>query len=455
MNPTAANESTTPAPLGYEPRPRRHRVRRFGRAAAKVARKSILECLGPGLITGASDDDPSGVATYSQAGAQYGFGMLWACVFCLPLMAAIQEISARIGRTTGRGIAANLRKHYSNWLAFPIVLLLIVANTINIGADIGAMGAATAMVLPGRAHFYTVALALLSLVLQIWLPYCKYARVLKWMTLALLSYVGVVFAVHVDWRHALHDTVIPPIHWSPAYLALLVAVFGTTISPYLFFWQASQEVEDLRAAPDEQALRVASAPETREQLRRIRLDTYVGMTFSNVIAFFMILTAAATLHQHGVTDVQTAQQAAEALRPIAGRFASLLFALGIVATGMLALPVLGGSAAYAMGELMKWPTGLERKPREAKGFYLILAAATVLGTAINFTHLDPIKALIWSAIINGIVAVPVMIVMMLMTHNPNVMGKLVRVSKRLRTMGWLATAAMLAAVIAMFATLGK
>ena len=434
--------------------PRRPRIRQFGKSAAKLARKGLLECLGPGLITGASDDDPSGVATYSQAGAKFGLGMLWTTLFTLPLMAAIQEISARIGRITGKGIAANLQRHYSPWISYPIVMLLIIANTLNIGADIGAMGAGVQLLIGGPAHLYVVLLAGLSLFLQIQIPYCRYAKYLKWLTVALFAYVGVVFTVHIPWGQTFHAMIIPPIQMKAEYLALLVAVLGTTISPYLFFWQASLEVEDMQAAPNEKALNQQPS-QAREQLRRIRLDTYTGMTFSNLIAFFIILTTAVTLHANGVTEIESAEQAATALRPIAGKWAFLLFAMGIIGTGMLALPVLAGSGAYALGELLKWPTGLERKWREAKGFYAILAVATIIGAAMNFTHIDPIKALIWSAVLNGVVAVPTMVVMMLMTHNAAVMGKLTLISKNLRALGWLATAVMLLAVIAMFATMGK
>lgn len=447
--------SDAPVPNGADATTHRHgRVRKRLRWTAHVAKKGLLECLGPGLITGASDDDPSGVATYSQVGARFGFGMLWTSLFSLPLMAAIQEISARLGRVTGRGIAANLRRHFSPWLAFPVVSLLIIANVINIGADLGAMGAAAAMVLGGHAHFYAILLAGVSVLLQVFLPYCDYSKFLKWLTLTLFTYVAVAFAVHVPWGKALRATVMPPVRFDGEYLSLLVAVLGTTISPYLFFWQASLEVEELKRVPEELPLK--KAPEqARDQLRRIRLDTYVGMTFSNLIAFFIILTTAVTLHATGKTDVATAEEAAAALRPVAGRLTFLLFSLGIIGTGLLALPVLAGSGAYALGELLHWRTGLENKPRNAKGFYGILVAATVLGAAMNFAHFNPIKALVWSAVVNGVVAVPVMVVVMLMTHNANVMGKLSGVSKRLRVVGWVATAVMAAAVIAMFATLGK
>jgi NRAMP (natural resistance-associated macrophage protein)-like metal ion transporter len=417
--------------------------------------QSILGSLGPGLITGASDDDPSGVATYSQAGAKFGFAMLWITLFTLPLMVAIQEISARIGRATGRGIAANLRRFYSSWISYPIIVLLIIANTINIGADIGAMGAAVKMLIGGSPQLYAVLLAVASLVMQIWIPYESYAKVLKWLTLTLLAYIGVAFTVHVPWGHVAKSTLLPPVQWDAAYLALLVAVLGTTISPYLFFWQASQEVQELRDHDDQHALRKAGDSEIHKQLRRIRIDTWVGMTFSNVVAFYIILTTAVTLHTQGITDIQTADQAAAALRPIAGRFASLLFASGIVATGLLAVPVLAGAGAYGLGELLNWPTGLERKPQHAKVFYGIIAAATLLGAGLNFTRLDPIKALIYSALINGVVAVPIMVILMFMMRNPKIMGKLTGESKSLWWFGWLATLVMAAAVIGMIATWGK
>jgi NRAMP (natural resistance-associated macrophage protein)-like metal ion transporter len=413
--------------------------------------------LGPGLTTGASDDDPSGIATYSQAGAQFGFGLLWTMVFCLPLMAAIQEISARIGRISGRGLAGNIRRHYSPWLLYPLIFLLVAANTINIGADIGAMGDAVRLLVGGPALIYAVVFAALCVLLQVFASYPRCAKILKWLTLSLFSYVATVFVIHVPWRDALKGTFLPRLQWNGGYWATIIALFGTTISPYLFFWQASQETEEIRTIPEDQPLKVRPA-QARAQLARIRVDTYVGMAFSNLVAFFIILAAAATLHAHGVTDVQTSSQAAEALRPIAGRFAFFLFAAGIVGTGLLAVPVLSGSAAYAVGEALRWPTGLDQKPREAKGFYGVLSIATLLGLAINFpamqhlTHLSPIKALFWSAVINGVTAVPIMVVMMLMCHNQKVMGQFRDISPLLRWMGWLATAVMLLAAIGMFAT---
>lgn len=438
------------APQG-EPLPRHSRARH----PKKIV--SFLKRLGPGLITGASDDDPSGIATYSQAGAQFGYGLLWTMLFSLPLMSAIQEISARIGRVTGRGIAGNITRNYPGWLLYPVILLLVIANTINLGADIGAMGDAMSLLLGGPALAYCVGFAILCLVLQIFSSYATYSKYLKWLTIVLFSYVATVFMVKVPWGEALKRTVVPHFQRDASYWATFIAVLGTTISPYLFFWQSSMESEDIKAAPDEDAL-LRDPQDARAQFRRIRLDTYVGMAFSNLVAFFIILAAAATLHAHGITNVETSAQAAEALKPVAGRFASILFTLGIVGTGLLAVPVLAGSAAYAVGEACKWPCGLARKPLDAKGFYTILATATLVGLAINFpaiqkhTHLTPIRALYWSAVINGVVAVPIMVVTMLMFQSKKVMGPFAKISRRLRLMGWLATAAMFLATVGMFVT---
>ncbi|HMB95598.1 MAG TPA: divalent metal cation transporter, partial [Tepidisphaeraceae bacterium] len=370
--------------------------------------EGFIKRLGPGLITGASDDDPSGIATYSQAGAAFGFGLLWTMLFSFPLMSAIQEISGRIGRITGHGIAGNIRRHYSPWLLYPIVFLLLVANIINIGADIGAMGEALQLLIGGPALLYAVLFALLCVVLEIFTCYKTYASYLKWLTLVVFSYVATVFFIHVPWAQAMRSTFIPSLEKSGNYWATIIAILGTTISPYLFFWQASEETEEIKEKAKDKPL--TKAPEqAMVQFRRIRWDTYTGMFLSNVVAFFIILSAAATLHVKGITNVETSSQAAEALRPFAGRFAFVLFALGIVGTGLLAVPVLAGSAAYAVGEALKWPTGLDRKALEAKGFYVVVAVSTLLGLAINFPlvqkhiHLTPIRALFWSAVINGIV----------------------------------------------------
>ena len=410
----------------------------------------MLDKLGPGLITGAADDDPSGIATYSQAGAQFGFGMLWTMIFTYPLMSGIQMVSARLGCLTGRGLAANIKAEYPKAVLYSIVGLLLLANTINIAADIAAMGEALRLLLGGSAHIYSVTFGLLCLLLQVFLPYQSYVRYLKWLTLALLAYVAVVFTIHVPWLEVASRVVWPKLSLNRDSLMMIVAVFGTTISPYLFFWQAAQEMEDLRSVRD--AGETISTAAARKHLRRIRLDTYIGMGFSNLVAFFIILSAAVTLHQAGVTDIQTSAQAAEALRPLAGDFAFLLFSLGIIGTGMLAVPVLAGSAAYAVVESFDWRSGLDKKLLEAKEFYAIIALATVGGVLLNFTPIDPIKALVWSAVINGVIALPIMIVMMLLGSNERVMGKF-RIGKRLRWLGWLATFVMLIAVVAMFVTI--
>ena len=420
-------------------------------AKDKTKKKNWWQMLGPGLITGASDNDPSGIATYSQAGAQFGFGLLWTMLFSYPLMSSIQDISAEIGRVTGYGIAGNLRRYYPQWLTYGITGLMVIANTINLGADIGAMGSALKLLNGGSALLYASMFAIISLVLEITVPYRKYASILKWLTLVLFAYVATILVIHVPWGDALRATVIPSLSLQSDYITTLVAILGTTISPYLFFWQASQEVEETEITPSDQPLK-KTPEQAPEQLKRIRFDTYIGMGFSNIIAFFIILTSAVTLHTQGRVDIQTASEAAEALRPIAGNLAFFLFSVGIIGTGLLAVPVLAGSAAYGMGEALKWPTGLERKPLEAKGFYVILAISTLIGLGMNFfTSIDPVKALFWSAVINGVVAPPVMLVMMLMSTNPKVMGKFT-ISKYLKIGGWLATSVMFVAAAGLFLT---
>lgn len=416
--------------------------------------------LGPGLITGAADDDPSGIATYSQAGAQFGFGMLWTAVLTFPLMAGIQRVSARLGYLTGRGLAANIKAAYPRPVLLLIVGLLLIANTFNIAADIAAMGQALRLLLGGSAQVYAITFGLLCLVLQVFLRYAVYVRYLKWLTLVLLSYVAVVFTIEVHWAEALRALVWPRLAFDHDTTLVVVAVFGTTISPYLFFWQASGEVEDRRAgarhaaggAPAAQPVPPPFDAEVRAQLRRIRWDTYVGMGFSNLVAFFIILSAAATLHAAGITQIQTSAQAAEALRPLAGPLAFLLFSLGIIGTGLLAVPVLAGSAAYAVTEAFGWRQGLDLKLAEAPHFYALIALATVGGAALGFTPFDPIRALVWSAVINGVIAVPIMVVTMQLATRAAIMGPYV-LRPRLRVLGWLATAVMAVTVIAMFATL--
>ncbi len=412
---------------------------------------SWLRKLGPGLITGAADDDPSGIATYSQAGAQFGFNMLWTVLFTYPLMAGIQIVSARIGRVSGHGLATNIRRHYPAWLLYSVVGLLLIANTINIAADVAAMGEALKLIVGGPAQVYSVAFGLISLLLQLFIPYRRYVRILKWLTLALLAYVATAFVVNIPWTQVLISALTPQVSWEPGYITTVVAVFGTTISPYLFFWQASQEVEDLRVDPQAQAL-IRSPQQAQASLRRIQIDTWVGMGFSNLVAFFIILTTAVTLNLNGITDIQTSAQAAAALRPIAGEFAFVLFSAGIIGTGLLAVPVLAGSSAYAMAGAFRWKSSLELTPQKAKPFYAIIAVSTLIGIALGFTAIDPIKALYWSAVINGVISVPIMVVMMLMACRSDTMGAFV-ISSRLKLLGWLATLIMATAVLAMLVSL--
>jgi len=413
----------------------------------------LLLQLGPGMITGAADDDPSGIATYSQAGAQFGFEMLWTMLFSYPLMAVIQEISARVGRVTGAGIAASIRKHYPKPLLYGVVLLLLIANIFNLGADIGAMAAAAKLLFPGAAWLYILVFGGLSLSLQILVPYTKYVKYLKWLTFALFAYVATAIVVKQPDLHAIRATFVPSIRVSKDYFTALIAVLGTTISPYLFFWQSSEEVEEISVNPAQHALK--NAPQqAHAQFERIKLDTYLGMAFSNAVAYFIILTTAATLHTHGVTNIQTADQAARALEPLAGKFAFLLFAMGIIGTGLLAVPVLAGSAAYGVSEAFGWTASLQKKPGRARNFYRTIGVATFIGLLLNFIHLNPIKALFWSAVLNGIVAVPVMASMMLLAQNKKVMGRFT-LPLYLRAGGWVATGVMLLASIGMFATLGR
>ncbi|WP_332860244.1 divalent metal cation transporter [Janthinobacterium svalbardensis] len=407
--------------------------------------------LGPGLITGAADDDPSGIATYSQAGAQFGFGMLWTVCLTFPLMLGIQVISAKIGRVSGHGLATNIRRHYPKSLLYAIVSLLLLANVINIAADVAAMGDALTLIIGGPTHLYAVGFGLLSLLLQVFIPYQQYVRILKWLTLGLLAYVATVLTVHIPWAEVALRTVWPRFAWSAASVTMIVAVFGTTISPYLFFWQASQEVEDLQADSSAQALRRAPEQAPR-QFQRIKMDTAIGMGFSNLVAFFIMLTTAVTLGAQGITHIDTSAQAASALRPIAGEFAFALFSLGIIGTGLLAIPVLAGSAAYAMAGAFHWKNSLELAPKAAKKFYAIIVTATVIGAALCFSPLDPIKALYWSAVINGVISVPIMALMMVLASRPAIMGTLT-ISRRLRALGWLSTIVMATAVLAMFATM--
>jgi NRAMP (natural resistance-associated macrophage protein)-like metal ion transporter len=407
---------------------------------------ALVEQLGPGLVTGAADDDPSGIATYSQAGAQAGFGLLWTMVLTYPLMSAVQLVSAHIGRVTDAGLAANMAKVLPRPVVTGLVALLFVANTINIGADLAAMGDAARMMTGFSAHLLTIGFALLSLLLQLFVSYRRYAVVLKWLTLVLLTYFAVLFYVRVDLASLLKGLVLPRIS-SGAEMATVVALFGTTISPYLFFWQSAQEVEELDQNPKAKPL-IRAPWQARREFRRMRVDTGFGMAFSNLVALSIMVATAATLHAHGVTDIDTAADAARALQPVAGSYASLLFTVGIIGTGLLAVPVLAGSAAFAVGDSRGWKSGLEYKPWEAIGFYSVIGAATLLGIGIDWSPISPIKALFWSAVLNGVIAVPIMAAMMVVVSRPKAMGRFTA-APALLVLGWAATAIMAAAAIGM------
>jgi NRAMP (natural resistance-associated macrophage protein)-like metal ion transporter len=407
-----------------------------------------LEELGPGLVTGAADDDPSGIATYSQAGAQFGYGLMWTMLLCYPLMSAVQLVSAHIGRVTGAGLANNLVGTFPKRLVGALIGILLIANIINIGADLSAMGEAATLVVGGSEHAYVLAFALVCTLLQLFLSYRRYARVLKWLTLSLFAYVAVLLVVRTDWSAALVGLVLPTDLGRDALLTI-VALFGTTISPYLFFWQSAQEAEEIATSkhrPVKQEPR--SAP---GQFRRMRFDTLTGMAFSNLISLAIIMAAAATLHRQGITQIGSATEAAEALRPVAGQFAFAFFAMGIIGTGLLAVPVLAGSAAFAVAEVFGWKEGLEYQPRQAAGFYSIIVLATLVGALIDWSPIDPMRALFWSAVLNGLAAVPLMIAMMVVVSRHKVMGRFTA-SPSLLAFGWAATAVMTLASGAMLAT---
>ena len=418
---------------------------RLARAWTRL-KEHPLARVGPGLITGVADDDPSGIATYSQAGAQFGLNMLWTMPLAFPLMAAVQSICARIGRVTGKGLAANIKAAFPPIVLRGVVLLLLIANTLNIAADVAAMGEVSELVTGVDRHLCTVAFVILSLGLQIFVPYHRYVAYLKWLTLSLIAYFLVLFTVHVPWREVALRTVWPRFKIDAGAAAVITGVFGTTISPYLFFWQASEEVEDMKARH--------GAPLTRDQLaagvelRRIKWDTWSGMFYSNVTAFFIILATAVTLHASGVTDINTAADAARALRPLAGDFAYALFALGILGVGLIGVPVLAGSVGYALSEAMGWKEGLELKATDARGFYGVIAFSVLVALVIQYTPVDPMKALFWSAVINGVVAVPLMAVIVLLASKRSVMGEFVA-SRGLIVLGWIGTAVMAAAALAM------
>jgi NRAMP (natural resistance-associated macrophage protein)-like metal ion transporter len=409
--------------------------------------KHPLARVGPGLVTGAADDDPSGIATYSQAGAQFGLNMLWTTVVSYPLMAAVQSICARIGRVTGQGLALNIRQAFPAWVLYSAVGLLLLANTINIAADVATMGDVLALMVGGNRHLLTVALVGASLAAQVFVPYHSYVRFLKWVTLSLLSYAAVLFTVHVPWSEVALRTIVPRMSFDAATATVVVGVFGTTISPYLFFWQCSEEVEDLRAQRDQRTLIEDGAAAPRE-LRRIRWDTWSGMLYSNLTAFFIILATAVTLHVAGVTDIETATQAAQALRPLAGDFAFHLFALGILGVGAVGVPVLAGSAAYAIAEALGWPAGLESRAADARGFYGVIAVSMIAGLGLGFTSINPIKALFYSAVINGVVAVPLIALILLLAMRPSVLGAHTA-SRTSLVLGWITVLLMAAASVGM------
>ena len=409
-----------------------------------TSKPRLWKVLGPGLITGASDDDPSGIATYSQAGAQYGFQLAWTLVVTFPLMVAIQAICARIGRTTGRGIAGNLRQYYPMWVVHLLAMLLFVANALNIGADLGAMAEATRLLAPQvAAWIYILAFSTICTVTQVLFKHTRYVAILKWLSLSLFAYLATLLTLHLSWPQLAQGLLVPHFQANRDFWLVVVAILGTTISPYLFFWQASQEVEDTKAHPERQPL-LQKPRQGTSALARIRLDTLVGMGFSNLIALAILVTAGATLHAAHITQIESASQAAQALRPLAGDFAFVIFALGIIGTGLLSVPVLAGSAAYALGEARRWPVGLAREALQAKAFYATIAIATVLGALINVLHVNAVRTLVWAAVVNGIVAVPVMAFVVLMATSRRIMGKF-RIGPVWAVVAWGATALMAAA----------
>lgn len=406
-----------------------------------------LSRIGPGLITGVADDDPSGIVTYSQAGAQFGLGLLWTMPFAYPLMSAVQSMCGRIGRVTGKGLSANMRELFPAWVVRLLVLLLLVANTCNIAADIAAMGEVAELIIGVDRHILTLVFAVGMLVLQVFMPYHRYVNILKWLTLSLLAYPLVLVVVHVPWGNVLLETVRPRFNLDASAAAMVVAIFGTTISPYLFFWQASEEVEDMKLKPTARPL-VEDTGAADGELRRIRWDTWSGMFYSDAISYVIILATGVTLHAAGVTDIETAAQAASALRPLAGDFAYLLFALGILGVGLIGVPVLAGSAGYAVSEALGWRFGLERSAAEARGFYSIIAISVLAALAIQYSPISPMRALVWSAIINGVVAVPLMVVVILIASRRSVMGPFTA-SRVTQVLGWVATLFMTVAAVRM------
>lgn len=411
--------------------------------------QQFFKDLGPGLITGAADDDPSGISTYSVAGATFGYAGLWTALFSFPLMAAVQLMCARLGMVTGMGLAAVIRKRYSRWILWPACGLLLIANTFNIGADLGGMADAMQMVTGVRAYFWTPLFAVAIVALLFWTSYRAMARVLKWLTLVLFAYVITAFLVHPDWPAVFRATVIPHIEWTKSFMSVLVGILGTTISPYLFFWQAAQEVEEDRELGKSTVAQRRGS--TDEELAIANKDVITGMAFSNLVMYFIILTTAATLNVHGIKKIDTAQQAAEALRPLAGQGAYWLFTLGLIGTGMLAVPVLAGSCAYAIAESARWRSAsLNRTPHQAPKFYAVIAISVLVGLALDYAGFNAIKMLFWSAVLNGVLAPPLVILVVLLTSDSKVMGKRAN-SPRMQLLGWLCAAVMTAAVVALLA----
>ena len=432
----------------------RHDLKEAGKHAAKeVAPRRVRRFfgeLGPGLITGAADDDTSGISTYSVTGASFGYAPLWTALFSFPLMVSVQLMCARLGMVTGRGLAGVIRRRYPPWVLWGACSLLIVANVVNIGADLGGMAKATEMVTGVNSLVWTPIYATLIISLLFWTSYSLIARVFKWLTLVLFAYVIAAFLAHPNWRAVLHATFVPHIEWSSAYIATFVGILGTTISPYLFFWGASQEVEEERKIGRQTVEEREGA--TDEELRKSRTDVITGMFFSNLVMYFIILTTAATLHAQGHTNIDTAQQAAEALKPLAGNGAYLLFTLGLIGTGMLGVPVLAGAAAYAVAEARNWRGTLEDKPRLAKKFYAIVASAMLLGLVLQYAGFNAVKMLFWSAVLNGVLAPPLIVLVVLLTSSQTIMGERAN-PPILKWLGWITAAVMTAAAVAMFATI--
>jgi NRAMP (natural resistance-associated macrophage protein)-like metal ion transporter len=415
--------------------------------------KRFLNRLGPGLITGASDDDPSGIGTYTQAGAALGYATLWTAMVTLPLMIVVQHICAKIGMVSGRGLAGVLKRYYSRWLLYPAIIGLVIANTINAGADISAIAAAINIFVPVPIAVMVIPIAIAIVVLQVWGSYHLIVKVFKWLTISLFAYVIAAFLAKPDWLAVAQATFIPRISFTSDYVTTIVAILGTTISPYLFFWQASEEVEEETCVVGRKLLSQRRGA-TDDEIRAEKIDTVTGMLFCNIVFYFVILAAGATLHVSGRTDIRSAGEAAQALRPLAGDLATVLFAIGLIGAGLLAIPVLTGSAGYAVAETFRWPSGLDEKPRDAKKFYAVIAASTIVGVIIDFAGINPISALFWTAVINGVVAPPLLVVVMLIANNKRVMGR--RTNGFLTNIiGWLTAAIMFAAAIAMFLTWGS